>query len=79
MPECVVVEVNVTVLLNVLLEDIVDEVEIGTYLASALDTGIKFASAVPKFNVAAVPKPKPTASCPAITLTASQIKGAVPP
>ena len=84
-PECVVVEVNVfvpeviTVPLNTLLEDIVDEVEVGIYLTSALDTGIKFASAVPKFNVEAVPKPSPVVSAPENTFVPSQINGPVPP
>ena len=43
LPDCVVVEVKVfvpeviTVPLNTLLEDIVEDVEVGTYLTSALD------------------------------------------
>ena len=85
LPDWVVVEVNVfvpeviTVPLNTLLELIVEEVEVGIYLISALDTGIKFASPVPKFNVAAVPKPKPVVSAPVNTLVPSQINGPVPP
>ena len=53
--------VNVTALVNVFAEGIVEDTEALTNLISAVDTGIRLESAVPKSKLAAVPSPRPVA------------------
>ena len=52
---------KVTALVNVFADGIVEETDALTNLTSAVDTGIRFASAVPTSRLAAVPSPRPTA------------------
>ena len=53
--------VKVAALVNVFADGMVEETEVLTYLISAVDTGIRSASAVPMLRSAAAPSPRPVA------------------